>query len=130
MAVGAALLVTGCGGARTLEARDATVLVAERAGGDMDALLEGRLEVVGGCLGIEGPGEIGSVVVVWPHGTEVEVEDPPTIEVPDIGSVQVGDAVAVSGGFITDTVGGASARPVGGVEIPEVCLDHEVFLAR
>ena len=129
MFMGATSLLTGCGGAEVIHAGDATVLVSERTAGGMDARLEGRLHLFGGCLGIEGIDDIGPVVVVWPHDTEVEKDDPLALDIAEVGIVEMGDEVQVAGGFITETVGGPSAGPVGGVDIPDSCLDYQVFLA-
>ena len=121
--------LTACGGAQTLDAGDATVLVSERRSDGMTALLQGRVEVFGDCLGIAGIDNIGSVVVVWPHDTQVERSDPVTVDIPEVGTVKVGDEVQIGGGFITEAVGGPASGPVGGVEIPVSCLDYKVWLA-
>ena len=96
---GVCFSLAACGGARSIDAGNATVLVSERTGGGMDALLEGTLAVISGCLGITGSDQIDTVVV-WPHGTEVTHSEPPTIDLPDIGEVVVGDEVSVGGGIV------------------------------
>lgn len=119
--------VAACGG-QVISAGDVTVLVAARSTSGMDALGVGPLEVVGGCLGIAG------YVVVWPHGTEVAAGDPLTIEIPDNGTFALGDQVQVAGGFVlehasSDEVDRGPFR-AGGVDVPDACAEHDVFLAR
>lgn len=124
--VGASL--SACGGARVIEAGDVTVLVAERAGGGMDALLDGTLAIVGGCLGITDPetehatgADRPGTVVVWPHGTDLTSDDPATIALPGTGDLAVGDEVSVGGGFVRSDEG-----RVGGVTVPDGCDSGEV----
>ena len=119
--VGASL--SACGGARTIYAGDATVLVSGRTSDGAVALLEGSLAVVDGCLGITGADDT-DVVVVWPHGTEVTDSEPPTIDLPDVGEVTVGDEVSVGGGEARSDDG-----RVGGVSIPPSCDDVDIWLA-
>lgn len=114
-------------GARTISAGDVQVLVGERSRSGSDALLNGRLAVSDGCLGVEMTDTGSYVVVVWPHGTDVEEEEPLTVDVPDAGSLEVGDEVSLGGGFVTVEDGGPAQ--VGGVEVPEECASREVFLA-
>lgn len=126
---GAALVSTGCGGGEgaVLTAGNATVLVSAPMDEGMDALWFGRLEVVGGCLGIEG------VVVVWPPGTEVTGEGPFAIDVPGYGTFAEGDEVEVGGGFVLEhSSGGVAPDPyeVAGVTVPPECGEHDVFLSR
>ncbi|MEE6274456.1 hypothetical protein V2J56_13990 [Georgenia sp. MJ206] len=119
-------LVAGCDGGAVVEAGDVTVLVSEPLGYGMDALLVGRLEVVGGCLGA------GGSVVVWPEGTQVVNEDPVTISIPGEGTFTVGDDVEVGGGYVHEPGAGTSGSgpsEVGGVGVPAACAAYGVFLA-
>jgi hypothetical protein len=126
VAVGLVLAsLSACGGARTIDGGDATVLVAERARGGMDALLEGTLAVVDGCLGITDGTTYADTVVVWPHGTEVTSDDPTTIDLPGTGEVAIGDEVSVGGGVDRDNAG-----RVGGLTVPSYCDTGETWLAR
>jgi hypothetical protein len=123
--VAAVTLLAGCAG-QALSVGDVTVLVSERTGDGMDALSDGRLEVVGGCLGA------GGNVVVWPHGTKVADEEPLTIAVPGYGTFGLGDEVQVGGGYVreqsSDDVA-SGAYEVSGVTVPAECAQHGVFLA-
>lgn len=121
-----ATTLSACG-ATTISVGDVRVLVGERSSGGSDALLNGRLAVSGGCLGVEMTDTGSYVVVVWPHGTDVAEAEPLTVDVPGEGSLEVGDEVSLGGGFITVEDGGPAQ--VGGVEVPEECADREVFLA-
>lgn len=118
--VGASL--SACGGAEAIDAGDATVLVSERRGDAMDALLEGTLAVVDGCLGITGA-DYHDMVVVWPHGTKVVSDDPATIDIPGIGTVAVGEGVSIGGGV------DRSDGSVGGATVPAYCDEGEIWLA-
>ena len=123
--VGVLLLLTGCGG-RVITAGDVSVLVSERADSGMDALGGGRLEVVGGCLGVSGS------VIVWPHETEVVEEDPLTIDIPSYGTFTLGDEVQVAGGFVLEhSSDDIEPGPfeVGGISVPAECAKHDIFLA-
>ncbi len=127
--VAAALLTLaalgGCGGQVT-DAGGVTVLVAAPAPDGMDALGGGRLEVVGGCLGASGS------VVVWPHGTEVVIEEPLTISIPDVGTYRLGDDVRIGGGYVLEhTSSDVAPGPydAGGVTVPASCAAYDVFLA-
>jgi len=126
LVVGLAGTLVACGVARTIEAGDARVLVAERSSGGMDALLEGTLTMVGACLGIEATEGSALLVVVWPYGTDVERGDPLTLDLPDVGTVSLGEAVAVGGGVVRPD---SPAGPVGGAAIPASCRAPEVWLA-
>ena len=117
--------LSACGGARTVDGRDATVLVAERTRGGMDALLEGTLAVVDGCLGITDATTGSDTVVVWPHGTEVTSDDVTTIDLPGVGEVTVGDRVSVGG-----RVDRSNTGQVGGLTVPPDCDSNEIWLAR
>lgn len=114
--------LSACGGARAIDAGDATVLVSERRSDAMDALLEGTLTVVDGCLGIA-DADHHDMVVVWPHGTEVVNDDPTTIDVPGIGTVALGEDVSVGGGV--DRNDGS----IGGATVPAYCDEGEIWLA-
>ena len=89
----------------------------------MDALLEGTLAVVDGCLGIT-DADHHDTVVVWPYGTEVVSDDPATIDIPGIGTVAVGEGVSVGGGVDRDD------GSVGGATVPAYCDEGEVWLAQ
>ncbi|MBC2934228.1 hypothetical protein [Nocardioides sp. zg-1228] len=117
--------LSACGGARAVDGGDATVLVAERTGGGMDARLEGTLAVVDGCLGITDVTTYRDTVVVWPHGTEVTSDAPTTIELPGVGEIAVGEKVSVDGGVDRSTTG-----RVGGLVVPSYCDSTEIWLAR
>ena len=117
--------LSACGGAQAIDGGDATVLVAERTRGGMDALLEGTLAVVDGCLGITDGTTYADTVVVWPHGTEVTSDDPTTIDLPGVGEVAVGDEVSVGGGVDRNNTG-----RVGGLTVPSYCDSGEIWLAR
>jgi hypothetical protein len=102
------------------------VLVSEPTDAWMEALGGGRLEVVGGCLGVSGS------VIVWPPGTEVVKDKPLTIDIPDYGTFALGDQVQVAGGFVLEH----SSRHVdpgpyraGGVTVPAKCAEHDIFVA-
>ncbi len=117
--------LAGCAG-KVIVAGDVSVLVSERPSGGMDALMSGRLEVVGGCLGADGS------VIVWPYGTTVVDEDPLTIEIPDTGTFTLGDQVQVGGGFVLEHSSGeqsVGSFEAGGVTVPPSCAEHDVFLA-
>ncbi|WP_024287644.1 hypothetical protein [Cellulomonas sp. KRMCY2] len=119
------ILLSACGG-HVISAEDVTVLVSERTRGGMEALGEGRIEVVGGCLGAFGS------IIVWPHGTEVVKEDPLTIDIPGYGTFALGDEVRVGGGFVSER-SSSNVEPgpyrVGGVTVPAECAEHDIFLA-
>ena len=117
--------LSACGGARAIDGGDATVLVAERTRGGMDALLEGTLAVVDGCLGITDGTTYADTVVVWPHGTEVTNDDPKTIDLPGVGEIAVGEEVSVGGGVDRSNTG-----RVGGLTVPSYCDSDEIWLAR
>ncbi|RYC07140.1 hypothetical protein [Nocardioides zhouii] len=112
-------------GAQAIDGGDATVLIAERADGGMDALLEGTLRVVDGCLGITEATTHRDTVVVWPHGTEVTNDDPTTIALHGVGEIAVGDDVSVAGGVDRSNTG-----QVGGLTVPVYCDSGEIWLAR
>ena len=118
-------LLSGCGG-KVIRVGDTTVLVSEFPRSRMDALGGGRLEVVGGCLGVSGS------VIVWPYRTRVVSEDPLTISIPDKGTFALGDDVEVGGGYVlehTSTTVETSPYEVGGVTVPAECAKHDIFLA-
>jgi hypothetical protein len=117
--------LSACGGAQAIDGGGATVLVAERTRGGMDALLEGTLAVVDGCLGITDGTTYADTVVVWPHGTEVTSDDPTTIDLPGVGEVAVGEEVSVGGGVDRSNTG-----QVGGLTVPSYCDSGEIWLAR
>ncbi|XVX18617.1 hypothetical protein ACQP1U_09595 [Actinomycetota bacterium] len=126
VAVAAVLGLGGCGAGKTLDAGDATVLVGQRSGTGMDALLAGRLEVVGGCVGI------GDAVVIWPHGTDVVDENPLSIEVPGAGTVAIGEDIEIGGGFVLEHRGAPrqqGPQEIAGVAVPAACAEHNVFRA-
>ena len=117
--------LSACGSAQAIDGGDATVLVAERTRKGMDALLEGTLAVVDGCLGITDGTTYADTVVVWPHGSEVTSDDPATIDLPGVGEVAVGDGVSVGGGVDRSNTG-----RVGGLTVPSYCDSSEIWLAR
>lgn len=41
---------------------------------------------------------LGPVVVVWPHGTEVENDAPLTVDIEEVGIAEIGDEVQAVGG--------------------------------
>lgn len=118
----ATTLLAGCGGAEVVTVGDVTVLVGERTGESMDALLAGRLAVVDGCLGVESQESAVSYVVVWPHGTEVVDGDPLTVAVPGDGDYSVGDLVQVGGGE-------SSGERIGGIDVEGECPGAATWLA-
>lgn len=112
------------GGADVVETPEATVLVSERTGSGMEAAIPGELEVVGGCLGLNGQ------VIVWPHGTDVVSSAPLTVDVPGHGELGLGDEVTLGGGFLHEP---PQDQPrddlvVGGAAVPESCAHHPVAL--
>lgn len=117
--------LAACGG-RVISTGEVTVLVAEPADAGMTAVVGGRLEVVGGCLGTNGS------LIVWPHGTEIVKDHPPTIDVPDYGTFALGDRLEVGGGFVlehsSDDVQSGTYE-VAGVTMPAECAKHEIFVA-
>jgi hypothetical protein len=117
--------LSACGGARAVDGGDATVLVGERTRGGMEALLQGTLAVVDGCLGITDGTTHADTVVVWPHGTEVTSDDPTTIDLPGVGEIAVGNEVSVGGGVDRSNTG-----RVGGLTVPSYCDSGEIWLAR
>lgn len=120
----AAVLLAGCGSGERLEQDGLTVLVAEASSGGADALLAGRLEDVGGCLGIAG------MVVVWPHGTQVSGGDPVTITVPGQPAVGLGSTAEVGGGVLFESrEHEAEDYSVAGVTIPASCVVEGVWIA-
>ena len=116
------LALSACGGAKAVDTGSSTLLVGERSSESMDALLDGTLVEVDGCVGVEATDGGVEFVVVWPYGTSVADDEPVTIEVPDVGEVAVGDEVQVGGGVV-------QGEEVGGLTIPDFCADHEVWLA-
>lgn len=128
--VAALTVFAACGGevisSREVTVGEVTVLVSEPAGGGMDALGGGRLEVVGGCLGASGS------VIVWPNGTELVEDEPLTINIPDYGTFALGDEVQVGGGYVLEH-SSDEVEPgdyaVGGVTVPSEWAKHDIFLA-
>lgn len=103
------------------------VLVSEAMKGGRGSGITGRVEVVGGCLGIDGS------VVVWPHGTETLAYEPLTITIPRKGSYAVGDEVQLPGGQVVERSSGGTGtgpRKVNGARIPVSCAKRDIFLAR
>jgi len=113
-------VLSACGGAEVVDAGDVTVLVGERSGDGMAALLPGRLAVVDGCLGVQSEGD-AAYVVVWPHGTEVVDEDPLTISVPDDGEHVLGDELEVGGGE-------SPLKEPGGIDVEAECPGALIWL--
>lgn len=74
------------------------VLIDHDYDGSMDALLEGTLADVGGCLGVEQSNGPASYAIVWQQGIEVIREDPLTVRLSSGDEVALGDAVQVGGG--------------------------------
>lgn len=112
-------------GGRTLVAGRATVLVGGWSASGADALDEGPVTVVSGCLGI------GSGVVVWPHGTTVVGRSPVTVHIPNLGTFAEGEQVHVGGSPVA-TAGGhppGKAFDVAGVTVPAACAGRDVFVA-
>ena len=124
-----ALALAGCGGgAQTLEAADGTQVFVGRSESDGDdALLEGPLAVLDGCLGAV------EQVVVWPNGTKVVDDDPLTVTVPgNRGELRVGDQVRLGGGVALEPApSSVAAEPleVAGVTVPAMCAGHGVWMA-
>jgi len=120
-------LFAGCGGdGQVLSAGDVTVLVSRDLDHGMGAQLAGRLEVVGGCLGVN------ESAVIWPHGTEVVNEDPLRIEIPTAGTFGLGDELLIGGGYVlehTSTQMEPGPFEEGGVTVPADCAAHDIFLA-
>ncbi|WP_121251193.1 hypothetical protein [Nocardioides ferulae] len=116
-----ALGLTGCS-AEVVESGEVAVLVGERSGDGMDALLSGRLAVVEGCLGVTTTEDETGTVVVWPHGTDVVDDDPLTIAVPGEDDYALGEEIQVGGG-------GADGPDVGGVDIEQECGVDTAWLA-
>lgn len=114
----AALVSCGESGPVTT-ASGVVVVVGEPRDGALDALLEGELSDVGGCLGVESDDQ--RMVVIWPDGSEA-------LDGPD-GQPGVrfegedfflGDPVSVSGGA-------PGAAP--GVGVPAGCGGDRVWIA-
>lgn len=126
------LVLSGChGGSEMAGAKpsssskpSATVLVSDPTRASMSALGGGQLEVVGGCLGANGD------VIIWPPGTQVVVNDPLKISIPHLGRYAIGDTVRLGGGYIGET-SHHTTKPlkIGGVDVPESCLEYDIFLA-
>ncbi|GAA1478108.1 hypothetical protein GCM10009623_25540 [Nocardioides aestuarii] len=112
------------GGAAVVDTPEATVLVSERTGYGMEAAIPGVIEVVGGCLGVNGQ------VVVWPHGTDVVDDDPLTLDLPGHGQVSLGHEVMLGGGFVHEPPQDEPRDDlvVGGAPVPEPCTHHPVAL--
>lgn len=92
-------LLMGCGGGpEVIESDDIAVLIDHDYDGSMDALLQGRLANVDGCLGVEPAEGPESYAVIWLEGTEVVREDPFTVKLSDGREYELGDAVRVGGG--------------------------------
>lgn len=70
--------------------------IALTGSGGRDALIKGRLTMVGKCAGI------GESVAVWPESTRVTSDSPLALQVPGLGKVRAGDLV-VGGGGLFDT---------------------------
>lgn len=97
--VAASALLAGCGGgAEAIEVDGMAVLIDHDYDGSMDALLEGRLTNIGGCLGVEQSEGPGSFAVIWLEGTEVVREDPFTVRLSNGSEYALGDTVKVGGG--------------------------------
>ncbi len=72
------------------------------------------------------------MVIVWPHGTEVVGDNPPTVDIPDYGTFTVGDRVLVGGGFVIEHSSDdiePGPYEVAGVTFPAACAKHDIFLA-
>lgn len=94
--------------------------------GGMDSAGNGRLEVVGGCLGAEG------FVFIWPPGTKVVEEEPLTIDVPDTGVFAIGEEIRIAGGFVLEhSEDEIEPGPIefAGITVPAECAKHDIFLA-
>lgn len=93
-----AIVVVRNGGEKVVNAGgDTLVLVDQKSSGGLDAVITGKLVDVGGCLGLEGERGTGDVVVIWPHGTNVETPDPLRVRIE--GTVrELGDIITIGGG--------------------------------
>lgn len=80
-------LLAGCGGGpEVIESDDIAILIDHDYDGSMDALLQGRLTNVEGCLGVEQSEVPGSYAVIWSEGLEVVREDPFTVRFAEAAS--------------------------------------------
>ena len=121
----ALLMLTSCGGGegelapgKVLEGGSGKVLVnAEQPEGVMDAGegFDGRVELVGDCLGI------GGNTIIWPPGTEIVSDNPLVVEVPGLGQVTIGDQVTGGADHYVDYL------PEGIDAIPSGCPTGSVF---
>src|SRR5215218_5609413 len=81
------------GGAQVVEHDDGVkLLVAPKADGGDDALLEGGLSVLDGCVGV------ADTVVIWPYGTSKLDGGELRIRVPQLGTFALGEKVSIGGG--------------------------------
>jgi hypothetical protein len=122
---GLLLLLAACGDQATT-AGNVSVLVSGPTSTGMLSLMNGRLEVVGDCLGANGS------VIVWPPGTDVVKQDPLTIDIPDNGTFTLGDDVHLGGGLVVQhPIDDVEPGPieVAGVSVPAECAKHDIFLA-
>lgn len=93
-----ALLNSCSGGPEVIESDDVAVLIDHDYDGSMDALLQGRLANVEGCLGVEQSEVSGSYAVIWPDDIEVVREDPFTLRLADGSEYALGDEIRLGGG--------------------------------
>ncbi len=77
------------------DSRDSSTIVLTGSGG-RDALIKGRLTMLGDCAGI------GDSVAVWPEHTQVLSDSPLVLHVSGLGTVRAGDLL-VGGGGVFDT---------------------------
>ena len=77
--------------------------------GGRDAVIKGRLTMVGNCAGI------GESVAVWPENTRVISDSPLALQVPGLGKVRAGDLVVGGGGLFDAATDGVD------IVIPSSC---------
>lgn len=89
-------------GASTQQLADgSTFLVAAPANGGDDAIVSGRLALIGGnCIGLDSPGSDETAVLAFPHGTRPS-DDGEAIVLPDGLRITLGQSIWGGGGYGT-----------------------------
>ncbi len=120
-----AIVVVRNGGEKVVNAGgDTLVLVGDDAQGGLDAVITGQLVDVGGCLGLAPGGGADDVVVIWPHGTNIETPEPLRVRIE--GTVrELGDTVTIGGGGVD----GLKPSSYFYDQVSEPCRTSKVWLA-